>query len=512
MGYRLPAPTSIVLGPPGCGKTTELLRQVEVLLQQGVEPDRIGYYAFTRRAATEAQDRARERFGLRRADLPHFRTLHSEAMRLMGLSSGQVLDGPRLAEFGDWIGERVTGRFSMEEGLMSGYEQGDRMLFMSNLARVRQRTLRQQYEEDHDELDWAAVERFDRGLREFKAARELVDYTDMLELFVQAGPSLELHTVFIDESPDLSPLQWAVAARLCARAHQVVVAGDDDQAIYKWAGADVDTLLELEGDVRVLGQSFRVPRSVQRVADSIISRVSRRRPKSWLPREDEGRVRHLTSLQQVDWSDRGDGDSGVMVLARNQYLLIPVLRELRSAGYLFEYHDRPSVRQEILTAVVTWERLRSGEPQRVGDVRRAYKFLEVGRGVKRGHKTLPRGGDTDSMITWDECVERGGLTAPRSIWHEAMTAIPEEERAYMVRCRRRGERFSRPPRIRVGTIHDSKGGERSRVLLMCDMAPRTHAEMQRDMDSEHRVFYVGATRAKQELSILQPQSSKSYEI
>ena len=47
----------IVLGPPGTGKTTKLLSLVEQYLSSGVAPDRIGYFAFTRKAAGEARDR-----------------------------------------------------------------------------------------------------------------------------------------------------------------------------------------------------------------------------------------------------------------------------------------------------------------------------------------------------------------------------------------------------------------------------------------------------------------------
>jgi superfamily I DNA/RNA helicase len=47
-----------VFGPPGTGKTTYLLSTVEHELDRGVLPCDIGYFAFTRKASTEARERA----------------------------------------------------------------------------------------------------------------------------------------------------------------------------------------------------------------------------------------------------------------------------------------------------------------------------------------------------------------------------------------------------------------------------------------------------------------------
>ena len=64
---------TIVLGPPGTGKTFTLLNKVEEYLKN-TDPDRVGYFAFTRKAANEAKDRAMKKFNLSEDDLPYFRT------------------------------------------------------------------------------------------------------------------------------------------------------------------------------------------------------------------------------------------------------------------------------------------------------------------------------------------------------------------------------------------------------------------------------------------------------
>ena len=81
---------TIVLGPPGTGKTHTLLNKVDDYLKT-TNPDRIGYFAFTKKAANEAKDRAMKKFNLSDDDLPYFRTLHSLAFRSLGIKKNQVI-------------------------------------------------------------------------------------------------------------------------------------------------------------------------------------------------------------------------------------------------------------------------------------------------------------------------------------------------------------------------------------------------------------------------------------
>lgn len=501
--------TEIVLGPPGTGKTTTLLAEVEKELATGTPPDRIGYVTFTTRGANEAIERACKKFKMEASQLPYFRTLHSLCYRNLGLRSGDLLVGKAFFEFADYARIEVTGRAWSDDGLMSSFKPGDRILFMENLARIRQVPLRAQYEMNHDHLPWNEVDRVARALAQFKMQRGLLDYTDMLSQFVAHGQDVGLKKLFVDEAQDLSSLQWSVVDLLARSADRIVTAGDDDQAIYRWAGADVEHLIAMGGDSRVLGQSFRCPPVVQKLSDDIIRGVRHRRPKKWKAKPGgRGEVEQRAGFGDVSVA----GDGTVLILTRNVYVIKEQVEPvLRQEGILYERNGKSSLDPSILQSIYAWEDLRKGNEVTLGDARRMYEHISANTGIKRGYKKLKTfGEDTDIPVSMRDLIEHGGLLVkPDKIWHDALDKMPQEEMSYIVAARRRGEKIrGGKPRVRLSTIHSAKGGEADHVVIMKEMAKRTFAEMANAPEDERRVWYVGVTRAREKLTIVGSETNR----
>jgi DNA helicase-2/ATP-dependent DNA helicase PcrA len=495
----------IILGCPGSGKTTALLDILDEELARSTAPEKIGFVSFTRKAADEAAERACARFGLPRSRFPWARTLHSLAFRRLGMRRDDVLEGRRLQEFGQYAGTKITGRWT-DDGTMSGFEPGDRIIFMDNVARVRKVPLRELYNGGDDQLPWREVERVTQALTQFKRERGLMDYTDMLSEFVAADAGVGLDVLFVDEAQDVSAIGWDVVRVLARGCRRVVVAGDDDQILFEWSGADAKQFIELPGTVRVLEQSHRVPRKVQSIAASIIERVHSRRPKTWHARDSAGEVRRAASVHDLDWNDPDTGGPSppILVLARNSFILREqVVPELRRQGVLYERGGNPSVPPGLLADIAAWERLRAGGAASGAECRDVYRHMSSGARVARGHKELP-GVDDREDLKLDDLKKHHGLLTD-AIWHEAMDRLPRDDVGYIIKARQRGEKLKARPRVRISTIHSAKGGEADHVILFKEVARRTAREALGQPDPERRVWYVGCTRAKEKLTIVEAQ-------
>ena len=100
-------------------------------------------------------------------------------------------------------------------------------------------------------------------------------------------------------------------------------------------------------------------------------------------------------------------------------------------------------------------------------------------------------------------------------WYELLQ-LDLDDSLYIRKMLERKEPLSSKPRVKLSTIHAAKGGEADNVLLVLDMSKRTLESLQRSLekqDEEHRVWYVGVTRTKQNLYIMAAKKEdQGYEI
>ena len=481
----------IILGGPGAGKTTRLLDILESELERGVPSDRIAFVSFTKQATREATRRARERFDLEDRDLPHFRTVHSLAYRELGLDNRTVMGDPDYRAISRSLGMRFGGYFDAAAGPATDLS-GDALSHVCGYARSCRISLADAWHAVGPDLDWHTLKLFDDTLEAYKRASDKRDYADMLALYPERCAPLHLEVAIVDEAQDLSAAQWAVVDHAFSGADRLYVAGDDDQAIYGWSGADVARFLDMAGDVELLPISHRLPESVFALADRTVRAIRHRREKRWRSNGERGLVERIVDPGSVDLSE-----GTWMLLARNRYLTEQFEAEATDQAVVYRTSTRCSVDLEHVRAILTWERLRKGEGAGNEDLQALAKCLP---------------GLVVSEAPGLRRFEDLGIAPDQPIWHDALEGIDLLTREYYLSILRRGRRLQDPPKVYIGTIHSVKGGEADNVLLRTDMAYRTHRGYEQSPDEEHRVFYVGMTRARHNLFLMEPQTTRAYHV
>ena len=506
---------TLFLGPPGTGKTTRLLDEVDKLFKQGYSPREIAFVSFTKKAANEAKERALAKFNhLSPADFHHWSTLHSLCFKRLHLEKKAVMQRENWLEIADKVGAPMRGYYNVDDGfLAAGTDEGDKFLFHYGLAHARKMEPAQHYETLDPGERWDISKPkflyFCQTLAAYKKATGLLDFSDMLEQGVYTGPVPEVRIAFIDEAQDLSLRQWEVARSLFQNCERLMIAGDDDQSIFEWSGADIDTFLNLGGEQIVLEKSFRLPRRIFEFANRIVGRLSQRLEKHWHPDEREGSVKTIRYLRQLrDDIVRDDGQTW-LVLARNKYLLNEQISDLRAWGVPYAEKGKPAIAAADMRAIRAYEGCRTGKGIPVGDAQAFYDFLKGTVDVKRGYKRLPE--SAPEIVNWNWLETDGGLKVDRNApWFDVLN-IRQDRKSYYRAIRRHGYSTTGTPKVNCSTIHGVKGGEADNVILIDAMARRTYREFTEvNPDAEHRVQYVGATRAKENLFILQSGEPSHY--
>ena len=330
-------------------------------------------------------------------------------------------------------------------------------------------------------------------------------------------------------------------------------------SIYGFRGALPDAFLNPpipDADKIVLSQSWRIPASVHRAAEHWIRQVGTREEKRYDPRAEEGLVRSIgdhyqqpqrmvdqieRSLDTVDVDNHGvEHPATVMVLASCAYMLDGVKHELRARGLPFHNPYRlkrgdwnplrgngngVSSRERLLAYLALDDNPVTGfgEDARLwtGDDVRKWAHVVKKQGVfKRGAAAA-----LDALgageVPWEtlaglfaDDVELEQAVTPDLGWFDRnLLAASRAPMSYplQVAAKRGARALVEAPRITLGTIHSVKGGQSSVVFLIPDLSSRGSDEWRKrgaPQDGVRRQVYVGMTRARRELVVCAPATTK----
>jgi DNA helicase II / ATP-dependent DNA helicase PcrA len=292
-----------IYGPPGTGKTEKLIRRAMAYIRIGTPINSIGYFAFTRKAAHEARDRMLSKNPqYKKKELRYFQTLHSLAFHTLGLREENVMQDYHYNDLGKILSIRVNAK---KDADASPYLSCDNEYFQIILkAKEKGISVWDEYctGEHSSNVEPDLLKHIEVNYNQYKVNNNLIDFADMIKKFLskpELCPSFD--TVFIDEAQDLSPIQWDMYDLLKNNSKNVYLAGDDDQAIYGWAGADVDRFIKEPAEEKVLSKSRRIPIAVQEISEVITERIQGlRATKNYLPRNEQGLCSKINSLENVD--------------------------------------------------------------------------------------------------------------------------------------------------------------------------------------------------------------------
>jgi superfamily I DNA/RNA helicase len=501
--------SKLILGPPGCGKTYTLIQEVKNAIASGISPSRIGVVSFTTKAIREFVDRACAEFNLSKDDFPHFRTLHATGFHGLGLDSSDVMGREDYRILSKMLGVDFQGSdaTSVDDGIsiptIGG--SGAKYLQMIMRATYREVSLDKEYNVTKDyNLFFEKLKQISNQLRVYKSNSSKLDFSDMISQYIENVETPYLDLLIVDEAQDLTPLQWTMVEKMAANAEQVIIAGDDDQAIHRWTGVNVQRFIDSSVNVKVLNKSYRLPRSVWEISERISKRIPDRIEKEFYPREEEGKVDWVWRLGDLPL-DQGSWT----VMARTNSYVKDMAEKLRSLGFYYSIKGRPAIKKEDIDTMFTWRELQSGHSVSVDTIKRFYKAVPKTKDkaiVARGSASLLDMLAPDANVTYDDLVKDFGMLAPLDRDAKDIIKLSEDDKLYISTLERRGDSIEGEPRIKLSTIHAMKGGEDDNVAVYLGS---TQACMEGNHpEDEHRVFYVAVTRAKQNLYLI--ESDKKY--
>ena len=283
----------LVVAGAGSGKTRVITRRIAYLIgEQGVAHYRILAITFTNKAANEMKKRVAELLGdftLDRSEINEMwvSTFHSACARILRRHASKLGYPEQFSIYDMGDSNRVFKLVLGELGIDPKRLPVSR--FRNPISKAKNDLLPpSKFAEVADERDVFNPEQVATVFRMYQQKLEdagAMDFDDLLvkthELFRQHPDVLEWHQnkfqhILVDEYQDTNAAQNSIILQLCGERANICVVGDADQSIYRFRGADISNIRQLEtklADIKtvMLEENYRSTQNILDAANKVIA-------------------------------------------------------------------------------------------------------------------------------------------------------------------------------------------------------------------------------------------------
>lgn len=497
---------SKLYGPPGTGKTTKLVGIVREELEKDPRATRsIAYLSYTRAAADDAFDRV-SKFSSTKSRPRWFCTVHAAAARSIGLSHNHIWSLRHWHELAQATSLKFRDSRSLDAEGWDDEGCGDPIINCINVANSRMVSTDEILPmfQRYPVVNATNVAMVKDAMDFIKKQHGVYDFDDILMMYNNQNPKpLPVKLFLVDEAQDLSRLQWQVVRKMWHASDRVIVAGDDDQVLYEQMGVESGAFLNFEADhEEVLPLSHRVPGNIGALADRIITQVSERKAKHVQWKAGDGEIKVIFS-NLLSLPVKADEDT--LILCRHNDHARRIYRHLMNEGFPCALGNESYLTDEEAKVCKVFWKLRDGEEVTATE---AIDMLSAMPGREHSIERLRFMRSQGKSQKFRKEQFDLDFSKPVSIFGATM----QQDRrfnsiAWAVKHYGEGIVGQRP-KVRIMTMHASKGLEADHVFIITDVFPIVWETQDGvSLDAERRLSYVAVTRSRSRLTIVMPNTS-----
>ena len=546
-----------IFGAPGTGKTHTLVERLQEHLNKNCSFDQTLTVSFTRVAAREIKKRIQRRNNNKFSDkeLHHsVRTIDSYLMNKIREDKDICYPNNYLAEF-----YQVKKNTEINKNKERNFYAAMKIITMGRITiGDGVENILKYYDSEKRDISKKFIIQVAESYKNYKKNHLKMDWEDVKYKGLDSNIKFDHNIVLmIDEAQDCNRLEWLIINKLIAVSKNVYIAGDDDQAIYRFKGGEVETFLQLPVDkTTVLDESPRLNKKIWDLAQKIIHLIpkERRKEKQYTPtnenkynmphcglihefRNKESFEKNYLNMnitdpdvsihwlflsrnkREMDMRYSQENYCWSQILAKNN-LTWEKIDDSNGESTGAERGTTPNVPTDQIQGIETWTLLQKGNRILGEKIREFYKIIPPTLIRDRKKTSLVQ---KDSIILKDKQYNYNDLKSNfyfdaniDAPWYEILNLKPRNGDHYVdyiqyLKNIMDNGNYKKSKHILLSTIHGAKGLESANTVLNCDW-PRlpydTYCKGEKDRDDEIRVFYVGTTRTKYNLFLYQPDFSR----